>query len=331
MSRAGHRKPVPDLILTNGDIAADLLAEAGKRGTILPWRDMLHEGPVTADLEASTLRRIDYLARRYRIDEADLSATFLDRDAALKGHGQFDRIELWFEHDLYDQLQLLQILAFLSTVNRIEGVTLVQADGFLGIETAGTILRFAERGRAIEAADLELAAHAWAAITAPTPDPALRLFVEDTTRLPFLLPALKRFFEELPAPGSGLGRTERATILGIAEGTHDASKLFLDVLAGEEAAFMGDLSFHGILDDLAFCEVPLITGIARPSGDGADRFEDAELALTMAGEDVVAGEDDHVALSGIDRWWGGTHLHGRDPWRFDPARRRLLPPGGPAA
>jgi hypothetical protein len=321
---------VPDLILTNGDVAADLLAEAGKPGLIVPWRDMLHEGPVAAGLDACTPLRIAYLAGRYRIDAAELAASFLERDAILRDHGRFDRIELWFEHDLYDQLQLLQILAALGAMGRGEGVTLVQADAFLGIETAGTILRFAQRGRAIDATDLELARQAWTAIAAPTPEPAFALLAEETSRLPFLLPALRRFFEEMPEPGSGLGRTERAAILGIADGTRDAGQLFRDVLAGEEAAFMGDLSFFGLLDDLAFSEVPLITGIPRPADDAGDRFDAAELALTMAGEDVVAGEDDHVALSGIDRWWGGTHLLGRDPWRFDPARRRLLPPGGSA-
>jgi len=322
---------VSDLILTNGDIAADLLADAGKRGTIVPWRDMLHEGPVVADLEACTLRRIPWLARRYRIDEAELAATFRDRDATLKAHATYDRIELWFEHDLYDQLQLLQILATLSAANRSDGVILVQSGSFLGLESAGTILRLAERQRPIEPADLALARRAFDAVAAPTPEAALALFLDDTSRLPYLLPALRRFFEELPAPGSGLGRTERAAILGIAEGTRDASDLFRQVLAGEEAAFMGDLSFFGILDDLAFCEVPLIHGLDRPGDETTDRFSDAELELTMAGEDVVAGEDDHVALSGIDRWWGGTHLAGRDPWRFDPARRRLLPPGSAAA
>ena len=34
------------LIITNGDSAGDLLAAAGKDGTIVPWRDVLHEGPI---------------------------------------------------------------------------------------------------------------------------------------------------------------------------------------------------------------------------------------------------------------------------------------------
>ena len=54
---------------------------------------------------------------------------------------------------------------------------------------------------------------------------------------------------------------------------------------------MGDWSFFHLLDDLASCDVPLIAGLA-PGTTGeidGERFE-AELELTMAAEDVLAGE-----------------------------------------
>lgn len=34
------------LHVTNGDIAAELLRASGLAGTVLPWRDILHDGPV---------------------------------------------------------------------------------------------------------------------------------------------------------------------------------------------------------------------------------------------------------------------------------------------
>jgi dipeptidyl aminopeptidase/acylaminoacyl peptidase len=40
--------------------------------------------------------------------------------------------------------------------------------------------------------------------------------------------------------------------------------------------------------------------------------------------DVLAGEHDHVALSGLDRWGAGTHLQGRSVWRYDRAARKLV-------
>ena len=91
---------------------------------------------------------------------------------------------------------------------------------------------------------------------------------------------------------------------------------------------MGDWSFFGILDDLASCDVPLIAGLApaAAAADDDERFEDAELELTMAGDDVVVGEEDHVALSGLDRWWAGTRLEGHAVWRYDRAERKLVAP-----
>jgi hypothetical protein len=75
--------------------------------------------------------------------------------------------------------------------------------------------------------------------------------------------------------------------------------------------------------------VPLIAGVPPPT-DGDDdgaRFREAELELTMAGEDVANAEEDHVAMSGIDRWWGGTHLRGHNVWRYERGAGKLVAPG----
>jgi len=319
-----------DLILTNGDTATDLLAAAGKTGRIVPWRDALHDGPVTADLEACTALRVEHLARRFHLDPTELAADFAARDALLEGHAAFDRIELWFEHDLYDQLQLVQILSVLAEAGRTEGVKLVQADDFLGAQRADTILRFAERARPVVLADLDLARGVWADLASPTPEAVAARDALPAGRLPYLKGALRRFLEELPAPGSGLSRTEEAILDGIAGGTVAPVRLFPEVIRQEEAAFMGDWSFFHILDDLASCDVPLIAGLApAPAGEmDAERFGEAELELTPAGEDVLAGEDDHVAMSGVDRWWAGTQLRGHDVWRFDRAAAKLVAPQG---
>src|SRR3954449_4689628 len=86
-------------------------AEIG--GDIVPWRDVLHEGPVPA-LAPAELRpvRARYLARLGFPEAGQLEAELCARDerlgAALEAG---EPVVLWFEHDLYDQLQLLQILA----------------------------------------------------------------------------------------------------------------------------------------------------------------------------------------------------------------------------
>ncbi len=51
------------------------------------------------------------------MSEEALRAAFRARDAIFRRHGEFKTVVLWFEHDLYDQLQLLQILDFLAGEN----------------------------------------------------------------------------------------------------------------------------------------------------------------------------------------------------------------------
>jgi hypothetical protein len=321
------------LILTNGDSAADLLAAAGKEGRILPWRDVLHEGPIKLDLAACTKLRADYVARRFLVDPGEVAADFAARDAVLSAHAGFERIELWFEHDLYDQLQILQILAFFAGVQRSDGLILVQADDFLGGQKVETILQFADLARPLDADDLDLGERVFADLAMPTPERAFAHLAEPGGSLPYLAPALRRFFEELPAPQTGLSRTEGTALAGIAEGNSRAVDLFHRAIASEEAPFMGDMSFFRMLDDLAFAETPLIAGLAPPPEreDGTERYRDAVLRLTAAGAAAVNGDADHVALSGLDRWWAGTRLYGRSVWRYDRNSQELVPPDGRGA
>jgi hypothetical protein len=325
---------VTDLIITNGDHAADLLAAAGKPGLIMPWRDILHEGPIVIGplVECSRVRAA-FLAERFRIPLADIEAGFAERDAVMARLADHPRIELWFEHDLYDQLQLVQVLACLAADGRTDGVTLVQADDFLGRQRPDTILAFEALARRLERADLDLGADVWSGLAAPTPAPAERWSRTGSARLPFLAATLHRFLEELPAPGTGLGRTEATALEGIAHGIADPAELFHSTIAEEEAAFMGDLSFFRLLEDLAFCDVPLIDGLPTPEPSASDfaHISGSNLALTMAGEAVLAGDEDHVDLNGIERWWAGTHLRPGHVWRYDRAEKRLVSPGGAGA
>ena len=139
------------LHVTNGDSAAEKLREAGMQGLVVPWRDMLHEGPVPAGLDATALRevRIRYLAEhgwageeRVRIDLEERDARFAQ---AVEGR---DEIVLWFEPDVYDMLQLAQVLDRLPP--DIASLVIVGEEEFTGVaELALHELRSLFEGRDI--------------------------------------------------------------------------------------------------------------------------------------------------------------------------------------
>ena len=100
------------LHITNGDVVATGLRNAGVEGLVVPWRDMLHDGPVAAglSLEEQSRSRARFLAGLLDEPYVELLESFRSRDRQLATFRNCDEVWLWFEHDLYDQLQLLQIL-----------------------------------------------------------------------------------------------------------------------------------------------------------------------------------------------------------------------------
>jgi hypothetical protein len=320
-----------DLIITNGDAAGELLRHTISGAEVLPWRDVLHEGPVplTATLAELTEIRSAYLARRGWGDRAEIAANLRARDRGLARADSFDRVVLWFEHDLYDQLQLLQIFDWFSRKEPRE-LLLVQASEFLGRQSEEEIEALRAEEQPVTAEQLTLAADAWAAFRAPTPEPWYALLSRDLSPFPFLEQAVRRMLEELPGR-DGLSRTERQILGAVAGGITTPPALFVVVQRSEQVAFMGDWSFFGLLDGLALARVPLIQGLnGAPFQPGnassLSSFFQSELALSAFGEAVLEGREDNIAMNGIDRWWGGTHLTGERSWRFDAEEERLIAP-----
>ncbi len=86
------------LHVTNGDSMAGTL-RAGFTGEVLPWRDVLHEGPVPAGLTPARLRRVraGFIAGLAGEPVGRVAAEFADRDRRLADHA--GELLLWFEAD----------------------------------------------------------------------------------------------------------------------------------------------------------------------------------------------------------------------------------------
>ena len=325
-----------ELIITNGDSAANLLKEAGIGDSVLPWRDILHEGPVplVESLEELSDHRAGFIARHYAAPGSDrVRAGFAERDAALADNAAFDLVTLWFEHDLYDQLQLLQILDWFASHPRSDGtLRLVQADDYLGTQTPNTIGRFAGMQVPVDEPMLMLAVRAWRAFRREIPRAWAELLNDDLGCLPFLRASIVRMLEELPDLRNGLSRTARHSVQLLGSEAQAPGLLFQKYGACEEAQFHGDWSFFTVLDSLIDAPAPLIEGRAcaafHPSMSEPERqaYFKSELALTAFGHSVLAGDADHAVHNPPDYWIGGIHVTPANLWRWDPEKRELQAP-----
>ncbi len=319
------------LLITNGDSAAGLLREAGVEADILPWQDCLHIGPVPQTETDAELRNIrgSFLTSMSEKSVAEISEELKQRDNFIAHHGAFDRIELWFEHDLYDQLQLVQIVDMLTRHSRRENIILVQAPTYLGMQRPDNILRFKDLALPVNDAMIATAAKVWKAFRQSDPQSFAALVAGKIAGFAFLPAAIRRMLEELPGP-DGLSRTERQILYSINRGVNRPGPLFARVMAMEEAVFWGDTGFFSSLSNLAQGAHPMIRGLSEPfesaimeDDERRKAFILSSLELSETGSDVLAGNHDYADLNEIDFWWGGTHITKDRLWRWNAESRAL--------
>jgi hypothetical protein len=303
------------LIITNGSSAVANLEAAGIPGDKLPWDDVLHDGPVPGGLtlpELSTVRA-RFIADCGWAEAEEGRQAFRRRDDRLAAGAEDDEVLLWFEHDLYDQLQLVQVLDwFADSGHRPARLTLICRAAYVANEDPAALREAFDSREAVRPGQWRLARKAWSAFRAGDPGGLAGLIADGTVDLPYLGPALRRFLEEYPWSTDGLARTERQALLAARETPGaDAKSLFGSSWLREDPVYLGDWSFFRCLDGLRREPFPLL----ESAGDG--------LRLTRAGEDVLNGKADRVRLRGMERWYGGVRVTGGNVWRWNPDREML--------
>tara|TARA_R110000772_G_scaffold87094_18_gene181873 strand:+ start:489 stop:1502 length:1014 start_codon:yes stop_codon:yes gene_type:complete len=330
-----------DLHITNGDGAANIIKESAICGDVLPWRDPMHHGPFPADLDLGALSKIraHYLAGP-GLDAAEVERDFRLRDEHLRAATQYDRIVMWFEHDLLDQLQILQLLDWfarhevgatqleLICIDRFERIAPFRGIGQLN---AGQMETLYGQRHPITAEQLELAQAGWSAFRSPSPTDLLAFMAGDLASLPFLHAALARHLEEYPWSSDGLTRTERQILTLASNGLSDPVELFTKNMDYETALFIGDWRTYSCIAALCAGEQALLRrdGVGRfwyppHTRTETETFRKQRLWPTKVAEQILDGRRDAFDLIQRDHWLGGIHLQSdRSMWTWDAGSKSL--------
>ncbi|MBF0263794.1 MAG: hypothetical protein HQL46_00855 [Gammaproteobacteria bacterium] len=307
------------LNITNGDSTVALMEKAGISGGYLPWRDVLHEGSVPANLSLEELSEIraKYISDNGWGEIADIQTSFSERDDVIKSYKNFDKLILWFEHDLYDQLQILQILDFFYEKDLgLTELSLICTDQYLGMLQPDEFPLLFKYETQVTDIHLKLAHQAWSAFRESTPESWSKLLDIDTSALEFLKSGVIRMIQEFPSQKNGLSRTEQQALTIISKGEKHPGKVFGKNQQLEESMFMGDSSFWHILYSFLNSSPPLLA-IAKGKELTLPTKPDQELSITQAGNDVLSGQLDWTDINILDKWIGGTHLTQNNIWYWD--------------
>ena len=314
------------LNITNGDCAVEIMQKAGIAGDFLPWRDVLHDGPVPAGLSLPQLSevRAQFIIDRGWGEAERIKRSFIDRDRKLNSIEQYEKVILWFEHDLYDQLQILQLLDWLGTHrSKISKLTIICVDQYLGTLSPQKMAALFEYEEDVSDKHFALAHKAWAAFRADTPQNWFDLLKSDTSALPYLSGAVFRLMQEYPWCTNGLSRSAQQALAIIHNGESRPGKIFGLSQESEERRFLGDSSFWVILNELLASSPPLLS---LPKGKALSLPISPEqtLSITSAGKEVLDGKHNWLEMTSLDKWIGGVHLASDNIWCWDSTARRIV-------
>ena len=276
------------LHVTNGDSVLCGFREGGIPGEHLAWADPLHDGPVptTGSLEElAAIRAHAFAGFGWGVEE-EILARFLSAIRVLRDFRRHEEVVLWFEHDLFDELLVTQLLDWFCgedlgpvalTMVRINSHPAVSPFHGLGQLSGSQLAALLPTRVPVSRKQLEAARAAWAAFRSGRPNGPPRLM------------------EEYPGEVDGLSRLERELLRAAEQGPGDRHTLYQRAMAFEECPW-GDSSVFIRLEGLMGGPNPAIA----PDG-----------SLTCLGERLLAGKADWVSESGgLDRWIGSVHLLG---------------------
>lgn len=316
------------LTITNGASGIAKLNEAGIDGAHMSWDDVLYDGPVPGGYP---LRVLSELRARFIASAGwggfdEIHAAFQARDARLTE--EYDEVVLCFEHDLYDQLQLIQLLALFQDQQLNQGrLSLAYPPTYIGMCSAEQITKCHRERKDVSQESLQVAHRAWQAFTAESPEELENELRYETPELPHLQDALRRLAEEYPDVQTELSKTEDHILQVLAGSSMTLSNLFRAVQEKEQAIFMGDSSFLRYFKMISEGPSPLVqfeqNGHAGKEQDEAYQWR-RTVSISASGLDVLQGRATKSSYVTIDRWIGGTHVNVSNPWRWDAEASQFL-------
>ncbi len=257
-----------------------------------------------------------------------------DGERELHDSANYDRVVLWFEHDVIDQLSLIHLLGHYARHRRPPQLELVNIGDFPGAgrftglgELPPEALRMLWKTRKpVSAAQLQLGLDAWRALVDPDPRPLAAIMRSDTPALPLLARALHRHLRELPSAVNGLSLTEELALTLIARplpdwgGTVNLARIYrtihrdTDPLPGQ-----GNLQVRDRVLNMEGASARVFerrTG-AGPDGKPQSPWTDL-LSITELGRAVLKGNADFMSLKPPSRWVGGVEIRaGMPDWRWN--------------
>ncbi len=249
------------LHITNGDNFTSKLQSLHLKGDIITWREMLCEGKTLCNVGSESFwkTRFEFLNKNYKVSKSSFVEKTLKEYRSLCNHKQQDQIVLWFEYDLFCQINMLAVLSWLKTHRRHAEISLVcsgkedESDKLYGLSELSNekLLSLYENRTILSQDDIEFADYVWQLYCSDNPIRLENLIAHNHFQFQYLSEALKAHLRRFPTIKNGLNEVENRILdTALSQKPESRADLLGKVLANQGYYGFGDTQYDRIITSL---------------------------------------------------------------------------------
>ncbi len=249
------------LHITNGDAFTQRLQQLKYKGDIITWREMLCEGKTETNVGSESFwkTRFDFLHKNYNVSKSWFIEKTLKEYRSLCNHKQQDEIVLWFEYDLFCQINMLAVISWLKTHRRHAQITLACSGdqsgdgnfhslGDLGEQQINDLYRNRVQ---LSQDDIEFADYVWQLYCSDNPIRLENLTDYKNYQFRYLGPSIQAHLKRFPTIKNGLNAVENRVLQIAAEEKPASKKVLMQTLLSNQGWYgFGDSQYQRILTSL---------------------------------------------------------------------------------
>ncbi|MCK5442774.1 MAG: DUF1835 domain-containing protein [Maribacter sp.] len=249
------------LHITNGDNLTNRLESLHLKGDIITWREMLCEGKTLTNVGSESFwkTRFEFLSKNYKVTKTWFVEKTLKEYRSLCNHKQQDQIVLWFEYDLFCQINMLAVISWLKTHRKYANISLVcsgnenETDTMYGLGEVNDeqLLELYENRIELSQDDIEYADYVWQLYCSDNPIRLENLTDFRDYQFDYLSDAIKSHLRRFPSIKNGLNGIENHILqLSVDKKPKSKRELVRTALSNQGLYGFGDTQYERIITSL---------------------------------------------------------------------------------
>ncbi len=249
------------LHITNGDSFTQRLGSLKLKGDVITWREMLCEGQTLTNVGSESFwkARFEFLHKNYKVTKSSFIEKTLKEYRSLCNHKQQDQIVLWFEYDLFCQVNMLAVISWLKAHRKYAEISLVcsgkedGSDKLYGLNELNDeqLLKLYENKVVLKQDDIEYADYVWQLYCSNNPIRLENLSDFKNYKFDYLSEAITSHLHRFPSIKNGLNAMENNILqLSLDKKLKSKKELLGTILTNQGTLGFGDSQYERAISRL---------------------------------------------------------------------------------